>query len=203
MAGSALQRRVDPGYPPAPGADAGSQHPQPVHRTGCGAACRRTLRGAAGLPLLHQLLLSACQLPLLYHEDGHDGALIELVLHELKPPLRCRCLPPAAERAAGCAVQRFSRQPDIHSTPEQWAVRLNKSARTFHRLFRQQTGMAFRDWRQQACLMYALTALREGRTITDVRSAWDMNTRRPLPACFDKRLQAPTAFGPPDDGGPV
>lgn len=35
-------------------------------------------------PLLHQLLLSACQLPLLYHEDGHDGALIELVLHELK-----------------------------------------------------------------------------------------------------------------------
>lgn len=44
-----LQRRVDPGHPSASGTDAGGQHPQPVHRTGCGAACRRTLRGVAGL----------------------------------------------------------------------------------------------------------------------------------------------------------
>lgn len=34
-------------------------------------------------PLTHQLLLAACQLPLLYEESGRDAALIALLLHEL------------------------------------------------------------------------------------------------------------------------
>lgn len=189
MAGSALQRRVDPGYPPAPvlmpGVSTHSLYIEPDAAPRAGGRCE-VLQVS---PLLHQLLLSACQLPLLYHEDGHDGALIELVLHELKaatPLPMFTPLPQSAPLVALCSD--FLRQPDIHSTPEQWAARLNKSARTFHRLFRQQTGMAFRDWRQQACLMYALTALREGRTITDVALSLGYEHRRPLPACFVKRL---------------
>ena len=156
-------------------------------------------------PLLHQLLLSACQLPLLYHEDGHNGALIELVLHELKaatPLPMFTPLPQSAPLVALCSD--FLRQPDIHSTPEQWAVRLNKSARTFHRLFRQQTGMAFRDWRQQACLMYALTALREGRTITDVALSLGYEHPAAFTSMFRKTIgQAPTAFVRQRTGGPV
>ena len=156
-------------------------------------------------PLLHQLLLSACQLPLLYHEDGHDGALIELVLHELKaatPLPMFTPLPQSAPLVALCSD--FLRQPDIHSTPEQWAARLNKSARTFHRLFRQQTGMAFRDWRQQACLMYALTALREGRTITDVALSLGYEHPAAFTSMFRKTIgQAPTAFVRQMNGGPV
>lgn len=156
-------------------------------------------------PLLHQLLLSACQLPLLYHEDGHDGALIELVLHELKaasPLPMFTPLPQSAPLVALCSD--FLRQPDIHSTPEQWAARLNKSARTFHRLFRQQTGMAFRDWRQQACVMYALTALREGRTITDVALSLGYEHPAAFTSMFRKTIgQAPTAFVRQMNGGPV
>lgn len=156
-------------------------------------------------PLLHQLLLSACQLPLLYHEDGHDGALIELVLHELKaatPLPMFTPLPQSAPLVALCSD--FLRQPDIHCTPEQWAARLNKSARTFHRLFRQQTGMAFRDWRQQACLMYALTALREGRTITDVALSLGYEHPAAFTSMFRKTIgQAPTAFVRQMNGGPV
>ncbi len=103
-----LQRRVDPGHPSASGTDAGvsthSLYIEPDAAPRAGERCE-VLQVS---PLLHQLLLSACQLPLLYHEDGHDGALIELVLHELKAASPRRCLPTSAKCAAGCAMQRLS-----------------------------------------------------------------------------------------------
>ncbi|HHG8774794.1 TPA: helix-turn-helix transcriptional regulator [Raoultella planticola] len=156
-------------------------------------------------PLLHQLLLSACQLPLLYNESGHDAALIELVLHELKaasPLPMFTPLPQNAQLAALCGA--FLQQPDIHSAPQRWAARLNKSVRTFNRHFRQQTGMAFRDWRQQACLMYALTALREGKAITEVALSLGYEHPAAFTTMFRKTIgQAPAAFVRQMNGGPA
>ncbi|EBX6544646.1 AraC family transcriptional regulator, partial [Salmonella enterica subsp. enterica serovar Larochelle] len=69
-------------------------------------------------PLIHQLLLAACRLPLLYEESGRDAALITLLLHELRaaaPLPMFTPLPQNSRLAALCAD--FQRQPSIRSTP--------------------------------------------------------------------------------------
>jgi AraC-like DNA-binding protein len=42
-------------------------------------------------------------------------------------------------------------RPDAHQSPQQWADQLHISLRTFNRLFRQQTGLSFSQWRQRLC----------------------------------------------------
>ena len=120
-------------------------------------------------PLLHQLLLSCADLPALYDEAGRDGALVTLVLHELAS---ARSLPlfapiPRDEKLAALCKQ-FLAQPSIRATPQDWAQALNKSLRTFSRFFQQHTGMAFGAWRQQACLLAAVSRLSAGALVTQV-----------------------------------
>lgn len=45
---------------------------------------------------------------------------------------------------------------------------MNKSQRSFTRFFKQQTGLSFGAWRQQACLLAALPKLSAGASITAV-----------------------------------
>ena len=47
-------------------------------------------------------------------------------------------------------------------------MHLNWSPRTFSRRFREQTGLSFGQWRQQACLMAAVTRLAAGEAVTRV-----------------------------------
>lgn len=42
------------------------------------------------------------------------------------------------------------------------------SRRTFTRLFREQTGISFVEWRQQACLLMAVVRLGNGEPVTRV-----------------------------------
>ena len=156
-------------------------------------------------PLIHQLLLAACRLPLLYEESGRDAALITLLLHELRaaaPLPMFTPLPQNSRLAALCAD--FQRQPSIRSTPQQWAQKLSKSVRTFNRLFRRETGMAFCDWRQQACLMYAMTALREGCSVTEVALSLGYEYPAAFTAMFRKAMgYSPMAFIRQINGGPA
>ncbi len=120
-------------------------------------------------PLLHQLLLEAVDLEPLYSLHGRDDALIRLLLCELNiaPVLPFFApLPRDAVLARRCG--EFMKAPSVRSQPETWAAALNKSQRSFSRFFRQQTGMAFSQWRQRACLLYALPAIASGRSVTAV-----------------------------------
>lgn len=162
------------------------------------AAPRRTEHCEALVvtPLLHQLLLASADIPALHDEAGRDGALIQLLLHELRlagtmplfapiprdPPLAQLC-------------KAFLKAPDIRSTPQHWAQQLHKSLRTFTRLFSQQTGLSFSAWRQQACLLAALPRLLAGHSVTQV--ALDLGYESPgaFSTMFRKRLgQTPMEF---------
>ncbi|WP_407578988.1 AraC family transcriptional regulator [Citrobacter koseri] len=144
-------------------------------------------------PLLHQLLLSAGQLPLLYDEGGRDAALIALLLHELHQaaPLPLFTPLPRSPLLAGLCAE-FIATPCIHSSPECWARRMNKSVRTFNRWFARETGLSFREWRNRACLQYALTSLREGMAITDIA----LNLGYEYPAAFTNRFRKATGISP-------
>lgn len=120
-------------------------------------------------PLMRQLLVEAVELALDYDEAGRDGALINLLLHELA---RSAHLPlhlplPEDPRLLGLC-QGFLKHPNAHVSPVQWAAQLHISLRSFNRLFSQQTGVSFRKWRQQACVMSALSQLAVGDSVTRI-----------------------------------
>ncbi|WP_058543448.1 AraC family transcriptional regulator [Pseudomonas fluorescens] len=120
-------------------------------------------------PLMRQLLMEAVELALDYDEVGRDGALIDLLLHEL---LRSAHLPlhlplPQDPGLLGLC-QAFLKRPDAHVSPVQWAAQLHISLRSFNRLFSQQTGLSFSRWRQQACVMSALSRLAIGNSVTRI-----------------------------------
>ncbi|QAV22044.1 AraC family transcriptional regulator [Proteus hauseri] len=140
-------------------------------------------------PLFHQLLLSANQLPLLYDLEGRDSALLTLLCHELmlaKPLPYFTPLP--QHRLLDKLCTAFMSQPNIHTTPEMWAEKLNKSLRTFTRLFHKETGLSFRVWRQKACLMYALTALKKGYSVTEVALELGYENPSAFSAMFNKEM---------------
>lgn len=140
-------------------------------------------------PLLHHLLLSCAGLPALYDEQGRDGALVRLVLHEVAA---AKCLPlfapiPRDERLAALCKQ-FLARPRIGSTPQEWAGALNKSLRTFSRFFLQQTGMGFGAWRQQACLLAAVSRLSAGASVTEVAMELGYDSPSAFSTMFRKAL---------------
>ncbi|RSC26095.1 MULTISPECIES: AraC family transcriptional regulator [Pseudomonas] len=120
-------------------------------------------------PLLHQLLLASAELPALYDPQGRDGQLVGLILHELRSAERLPLFAPMpGEPRLALLCQAFLAAPSISTTAEAWAMHLNWSPRTFSRRFREQTGLSFGQWRQQACLMAAVTRLAAGEAVTRV-----------------------------------
>lgn len=129
-------------------------------------------------PLMRQLLMEAVEMPLEYDEAGRDGTLISLLLHELT---RATHLPlhiplPDDPRLLDLCLA-FLQRPDVHQSPGHWAGQSHLSLRTFSRLFRQQTGLSFVQWRQRACVVQALARLASGEAVT--RIALDFGYENP------------------------
>lgn len=140
-------------------------------------------------PLLHQLLLSTAEIPALYDEPGRDGHLIQLILHELQaaPTLPLFApLPPDLRLAELCRA--FLREPGIGISATTWADAMHCSPRTFSRLFRLQTGLSFGEWRQQACLLAAVTRLAAGDSVTQVALTLGYDSPSAFSSMFHRRL---------------
>ncbi|WP_300753777.1 helix-turn-helix transcriptional regulator [Janthinobacterium sp.] len=120
-------------------------------------------------PLLRQLLADAVTLDALYVENARDGRLMALLLDEiaLMRPLALNAPLPQDPRLARLCTELFQ-QPSLDIDLDTMAARANMSRRTLTRLFRQQTGLGFAQWRQQACLLSAITRLAEGQNVTRV-----------------------------------
>ena len=146
--------------------------------------------------LTRQLLLEAVDLPLLYDEGGRDGLLMRLLLKEVDGAASLPSyLPlPAHERLLACC-QAFLQAPDIHAPPQGWAQTLCLSERSFSRLFREQTGMSFGQWRQRACGVLALARLAEGGSVTAIALGFGYESTAAFSTMFRRVLGcAPTAF---------
>ena len=131
-------------------------------------------------------------LPAQYELSGRDGALAQLMLHELqRAPTLPFFAPMPREPALAALCAAFLHNPQVHAAPDAWARQLHKSERSFTRFFRLQTGMSFGAWRQQACLLAALSRLSRGDAVTAV--ALDLGYESPgaFSTMFRKRLGRP------------
>ena len=143
-------------------------------------------------PLMRHLLMEAVEIPLVYDEAGRDGALIDLLLHELA---RSAHLPlhiplPVDARLLGLC-RAFLRQPNAHQSPQQWADQLHISLRTFNRLFRQQTALSFSQWRQRACVVLALARLASGTAVTRIALDFGYDSPAAFSTMFRRLLGQP------------
>ncbi|MEQ5138651.1 AraC family transcriptional regulator [Providencia alcalifaciens] len=147
-------------------------------------------------PLLRQLLLEAVDVPLEYDLNGRDGSLMQLILHEVA---RAEPLPFFApiprDESLAALCREFLKSPQITSLPQEWAAKLHKSDRSFSRFFGAQTGLSFSDWRQQACLLSAISQISAGKSITEVAFDLGYSNVGSFSTMFKKWLgQTPSSF---------
>lgn len=120
-------------------------------------------------PLARELVLAFTRLPREYDEHGAQGRLVGVLLDELVAlPEAGLSLPlPADARLATLCEAMLDAPGEDHSLPL-LAARAGMSERTLTRLFRAETGLSLRAWRQQARMLAALPELERGRGVTAV-----------------------------------
>ncbi|MBA1144305.1 AraC family transcriptional regulator [Mesorhizobium neociceri] len=113
--------------------------------------------------LLREVILAACAEPVEWDPDGRGYHLAELALDEIgrATPLPLGLPMPGDARLlrVACALLECPHDP---RNLEAWGDVANASSRTLARMFRAQTGLSFRQWRQQARLTAALNSLVTG-----------------------------------------
>ncbi len=116
-------------------------------------------------PLLHALVLAACDEPLEWDEAGRGGHLAALILDELRrAPRLAFAVPAPRDPRLRRLADALARAPDSALTLEDWAAQCGASARTLARLFQRETGMGFARWRQALRLAEAAALLAQGAT---------------------------------------
>ena len=78
---------------------------------------------------------------------------------------------------------------------EQWAASVGASTRTIARLFRQELGVSFSQWRQQALLARAIPLLSQGRPLAHVAQELGYQSQSAFSAMFRRAFgKSPRAF---------
>ena len=132
-------------------------------------------------PLLRELIRRLAELP----HDQRSGRFAEriayLLLDELSfLPMQPLDLPMPTNARLARLCAEFQANPDHDLSLKTAASRIGASRSTLMRQFRQETGMSFGRWCQQARILNALGLLAEGRSVLNV--------------ALDCGYQSPSAF---------
>ena len=101
--------------------------------------------------------------------ERRENLIMELLLTEI-PRLQERPLglPFPRNRKLAALCRQFLEAPSAAANIDAWAARMGISRRSFTRHFRQETGVSFVTWRQQACIFASLPRIADGEPITTV-----------------------------------
>lgn len=120
-------------------------------------------------PLVRELILAVGLLPADYDLAGEAGRLIQVLVDQLAHLAEVAFnLPQPVEPRLRRICAELQMHPDDTRTMDAWGELVGLSQRSLARLFQQQTGMSFGDWRQRLRLLLALTALERGERVTRV-----------------------------------
>lgn len=153
-------------------------------------------------PLLHALLCEAVHVPARYPPHSRHDYLMRLLVEEisLMPALPLSAPLPQEPRLAQLC-HALLESPSLEVDIDAMARQANMSRRSFTRLFRKETGMSFSHWRQQACLLAALTRLGRGEAVTRVAMELGYGSTSAFTAAFRRTLgAAPSHYLPAKKG---
>lgn len=119
--------------------------------------------------LAHHLLADAIRLKDEEGDGRREDLVMALLLDEIErlteQPLG---LPFPASGRLAALCRDFIERPVPGAKIDDWARRLNMSRRSFTRFFREETGVSFATWRQQACIFACMPRLANGEAVTTV-----------------------------------
>ncbi|MEH6627500.1 MAG: helix-turn-helix transcriptional regulator [Motiliproteus sp.] len=140
-------------------------------------------------PLLRELIAEIDTYPLLYEEEGTEGRMVSVLLDQIKTlqesPLH---LPIPTDNRLRRIADSLLLHPDDNCTLLGWAGKVGASERTLARLFKQQTGLSFGQWRQQLRLLEALARISKGQRISAVAADLGYDTPSAFIAMFKRVL---------------
>ena len=148
-------------------------------------------------PLLRELVAALDAQPL---ARERETLLTGLLLDELRSAATQDLgvpLPPAqgGDKRLRALCEAVLRAPAERSTLAQWAGSVGASERTMARLFREQLGTSYQQWRQQAVLAHALPLLARGMPVSHVAAASGYASDSAFTAMFKAAMgQPPSQF---------
>lgn len=142
-------------------------------------------------PLLRELLRTANAFAADYDAAGRDGAVIDLILHELRgltPTPLSVSLPHDEPFRSLC--RRYLAEPDLAVSNADWARTAAMSLRTFDRRFLAQTGTSPAAWRSRARLLAGLRML-PSASVTEVAVRLGYSSPAAFTAAFARAFGSP------------
>ena len=119
-------------------------------------------------PLLRELIATFINDGNDYETDSVTARIAALILDQIRvqPSLPSLVLPMPTDPRLQRITRALIDDPADPRELAQWSQAVGASTRTLVRLFPAQTGMTFREWRQQRRLMRALELLASGESVT-------------------------------------
>lgn len=127
---------------------------------------------------------------------GRERLLGALALDELtrSVPLPLS-VPMPREKRLRALCNALLADPGNADPLEYWAATVGASTRTIARLFRQELGMSFSQWRQQAVLARAIPLLNQGRPLSRIAQELGYQSQSAFSAMFRRAFgESPRAF---------
>ncbi|MEM9681717.1 MAG: helix-turn-helix transcriptional regulator [Pseudomonadota bacterium] len=140
-------------------------------------------------PLLRELLLAAVDLPQPFGRNSPEHRLMSVILDQIQAlPVAPLALPMPKDRRLRRLVRALMADPADGRSLDRWAPEAGASARTLARLFKRETGMTFRAWRQQLRLLRAMEMLAAGQSVTTVALDLGYDSPSAFSAMFRRTL---------------
>ena len=103
--------------------------------------------------------------------------------------------PHSGDKRLRALCEAVLRAPSERATLAEWALDVGASERTAARLFREELGLSYQQWRQQAILAHALPLLARGQSISAVAAATGYASDSAFSAMFKAAMgQSPSYF---------
>jgi AraC-like DNA-binding protein/mannose-6-phosphate isomerase-like protein (cupin superfamily) len=148
-------------------------------------------------PLLRELIVEAVAGGIDYNPEGPLSRLMMVILDQIrKQPLApSLALPMPHDPRLKSIAQRIIDDPADTRELADWSRQVGASVRTLVRLFPAQTGMTFRQWRQQSRLLRALELLAAGDSVTRIALELGYENSSSFIAMFKRSLgTTPTRY---------
>ncbi len=143
-------------------------------------------------PLLRELLVEAVRIPLTRALQDRDHWLIGLLIDELRISNTIALhLPLPSDGRLKSMCKTLLDNPASQVTATEWAAMFAMGERTLHRLFSQETGMTFAQWREQARLLFALKELADGKKGIEVAFNCGYASQSAFAAMFKRHFGVP------------
>ncbi|BCL74974.1 AraC family transcriptional regulator [Jeongeupia sp. HS-3] len=140
-------------------------------------------------PLLRELILALTALPIVYQPESRASLIATLIIAELRQlPTAPLHLPMPHDPRLLKLCRQVLAHPGRDDRFEQLADRVGASSRTLARRFRDDTGLSFREWRQQARLIHALELLAQGEPLKRLAERLGYASQSAFSAMFRRAL---------------